>query len=239
MAQLTGVDSMLVSFLLGIAVGALLLMWRNKFSQRNSRRIPRQWPIKVRPFVNNREKRVWAWLAKVMFDHQILVKLPVTRFTSPTNQGQAGHWYQLLNGVYCTFTICTMDGKVIGCVDVPGPRGISLSNQTLKHTLLMQCGLHYWVVDPAHLPHLTVIRKAFLGEEALPGSGSSAIEHQFNHVREHLQAAVSRQRGNKSAKFAQLDAELTSNPEVPESRLSSGWEQNSFVTPLDSRAGDL
>ena len=134
---------MLVSFLSGLVVGALLLMWRTKFSLRSGRRIPRQWPIKVRPFVNNREKRVWAWLAKVMFDHQILVKLPVTRFTSPTHQGEADHWYKLLNGVYCTFTICTMDGRAIGCVDVPGPRGISLSNQTLKHTLLMQCGLHY------------------------------------------------------------------------------------------------
>lgn len=229
---------MLVSFLSGLVVGALLLMWRTKFSLRSGRRIPRQWPIKVRPFVNNREKRVWAWLAKVMFDHQILVKLPVTRFTSPTHQGEADHWYKLLNGVYCTFTICTMDGRAIGCVDVPGPRGISLSNQTLKHTLLMQCGLHYWVVDPTHLPHLTVIRKAFLGEEAAPNSGQG-IEHQFNHVREHLQAAVSRQRVNKSAKFAQLDAELARSPELPESRLSSGWEQNSFVTPLDSRAGDL
>ena len=232
-------DTMLVSFVLGLIVGAALLAWRNRFVLRSSRRIPRQWPLKARPFVNNREKRVWAWLAQVMFDHQILVKLPVTRFTSPTDQNKASHWYKLLNGVYCTFTVCNMEGKVIGCVDVPGPKGISLSNQTLKHTLLMQCGVHYWVVDPSHLPHLTVIRKAFLGEDALPAHPSDAIAHQFNHVKEHLQAAVSRQRVSKNMKFAQLDAELAAHPEYPESRLSSGWEQNSFVTPLDSRKADL
>lgn len=230
---------MVISFLLGLFVGAALLYWRNKLAIRQTRRIPKQWPLKLRPFVNNREKRVWVWLAKVMFDHQILVKLPVTRFTSPANQEEASHWYKLLNGVYCSFTICNMEGKVLGCVDVPGPKGISLSNQTLKHTLLMQCGLHYWVVDPANLPHLTVIRTAFLGEEAVKNGQRNHLDHQFNHVREHLQAAVLRQRENKNSNFARLDAELANTAEFPESRLTSGWEQNSFVTPLDSRTGGL
>ena len=230
---------MVISFLLGLVLGAALLYWRNKLAVRHTRRIPKQWPLKLRPFVNNREKRVWVWLAKVMFDHQILVKLPVTRFTSPVEQAEARHWYTLLNGVYCTFTICNMEGKVLGCVDVLGPKGISLSNQTLKHTLLMQCGLHYWVLDPANLPHLTVIRTAFLGEEAVKSEQRDHLEHQFNHVREHLQAAVLRQRENKISTFARLDAEIASSSEFPESRLASGWEQNSFVTPLDSRTGGL
>lgn len=230
---------MVLSFLLGLVVGGLLLHWRNRATLHKARRIPRQWPLKLRPFVNNREKRVWVWLAKVMFDHQILVKLPVTRFTSPANQEEASHWYKLLNGVYCTFTICNMDGKVLGCVDVPGPKGISLSNQTLKHTLLMQCGLHYWVVDPASLPHLTVIRTAFLGEDAVRSQQRGHLDHQFNHVRDHLQAAVSRQRESKNSNFSRLDAELANTAEVMESRLPSGWEQNSFVTPLDSRTASL
>lgn len=230
---------MVLSFLLGLLVGAALLFWRNKAQAHQARRIPRQWPLKLRPFVNNREKRVWLWLAKVMFDHQILVKLPVTRFTIPANPEEASHWYKLLNGVYCTFTVCNMDGKVLGCVDVPGPKGISLSNQTLKHTLLMQCGLHYWVVDPANLPHLTVIRTAFLGEEAVKREQKSRLENQFNHVREHLQAAVSRQRESKNSNFARLDAEIANSTDFPESRLASGWEQNSFVSPLDSRNGNL
>ena len=73
---------MVISFLLGLLVGVTLLYWRNKLAGRQTRRIPKQWPLKLRPLVSNREKRVWVWLAKIMFDHQILVKLPVTRFTS-------------------------------------------------------------------------------------------------------------------------------------------------------------
>lgn len=230
---------MVISFLLGLLVGVTLLYWRNKLAGRQTRRIPKQWPLKLRPLVSNREKRVWVWLAKIMFDHQILVKLPVTRFTSPVNPEEASHWYKLLNGVYCTFTICDMEGKVLGCIDVPGPKGISLSNQTLKHTLLMQCGLHYWVVDPANLPHLTVIRTAFLGEESVKSAQHGHLNQQFNHVRDHLQAAVSRLREGKNSNFARLDAEITNAAEFSESRISSGWEQNSFVTPLDSRTDGL
>ena len=73
-----------------------------------------------------------------------------------------------------------------------------MSNQTLKHSLLSQCGLSYWVIDPLNLPHLTVIRSAFLGEDAQKGNERDMLESRFNDVKEHLQAAVSRQRTNKS-----------------------------------------
>lgn len=229
---------MFISFLIGAVLGASLLYWRMKVIQREGRRIPKQWPLKRRPLVNSNERRVWIWLAKVMFDHQVLVKLPVTRFTAPADLQTAGHWYKLLNGVYCTFTVCGMDGKVIGCVDVAGRKGLSMSNQTLKHALLSQCGVHYWIVDPDNLPHLTQIRTAFLGERALKSSENQHLNSRFQDVAGNLQAAVSRQRSNKSS-FAQLPSDMGATSDYPESRPGSGWEQDSFVTPLDSRKADL
>ncbi len=234
---------MMLSFVTGVAIGAVvgagLLYGRNAFSVRKARRIPRQWPLKARPLVNSSERRVWIWLAKIMFDQHILIKLPVTRFTTPLDKEEARHWYKLLNGVYCTFTVCSMDGRVIGCVDVQNTHGLTLNNQTLKHTLLAQCGVHYWVVDPGNLPHLTQIRTAFLGENAVRGSDRDHLEMRFKDVAENLQAAVSRQRDSKSSNFAKLDAEFAKPSGFPESRLASGWEQNSFITPLDSRSADL
>ncbi len=231
---------MFISFLIGAVLGASLLYWRNKVIQRESRRIPKAWPLKLRPLVNSNERRVWIWLAKVMFDQQVLVKLPVTRFTTPADLQEADHWYKLLNGVYCTFTICGMDGNVIGCVDVSGRRGLSMSNQTLKHGLLSQCGVHYWIVDPDNLPHLTQIRTAFLGERALrKAENQNHLDSRFRDVAGNLQAAVSRQRSSKSSSFAKLDSDIGNNSEYPESRLNSDWGQNSFVTPLDSRRAAL
>jgi hypothetical protein len=230
---------MIVSFLTGIGLGAALLYWYNWSRQHKRRRIPKEWPLRIRPLVNHREKQVWLWLAKVMFDQQILVKLPVTRFTIPAAQDDAAHWYQLLNGVYCTFTVCSTDGQVIGCIDVPGPKGLSMSNQTLKHTLLTQCGIHYWVVDPDNLPHLIRIRTAFLGEHAARGGVNSQLESQFKDVSENLHATVDRKRAKKSSAVAQLDSTLSNTSDYSESQLAPGWEQNSFITPLDSRSGEL
>ncbi len=228
-----------LAFVIGLAVGAAALYWRTKQIEKQKRRIPSTWPLKVRPLVNSSERRVWLWLAKVMFDQQILVKIPVTRFTSPANSDDAENWYQLLNGVYCTFTLCGLDGKVIGCVDVPGRKGLSMSNQTLKHGLLTHCGLQYWVVDPDNLPHLTQIRTAFLGEQVVKSEQRMHMASRVKDVAEHLQAVVSRQREGKSSNFARLEAELADNTVMDGSQLPEGWEQNSFVTPLDSRSAAL
>jgi len=126
-----------------LIVGIAAAYWRNRYLQRQRRRIPSVWPLKVRPMVNSRERKVWLWLTKVMFDQQVLVKLPVTRFTVPSQQTEATHWYKLLNGVYCTFTVCGLDGKVIGCVDVPGSGGLSLGKPDPQAHLAgaMQCAL--------------------------------------------------------------------------------------------------
>lgn len=230
-----------VGALVGLAIGAGLVFWWQKLVQRTQRRIPREWPLRLRPLVNSQERQVWIWLTKVMFDQQILIKLPVTRFTMPAQQTEAPHWYKILNGLYCTFTVCDTQGRVIGCVDVPGPQGLSMSNQTLKHGLLAQCGVRYWVVDPDNLPHLAQIRTAFLGEHAVKGVGRDDLEMRFRNQRENLQAAVTRQRqaGEKSSGFARLDAAMDPHHETPESRLPSGWDQNSFISPLDSRSGEL
>lgn len=226
-------------FLAGLVLGATLLYWRNQLHARELRRIPKVWPLKARTLVNSGEKRVWVWLVKVMFDHQVLVKLPVTRFTTPSNQQEAAHWYKLLNGVYCTFTVCDIDGHVIGCIDVLGPKGLSMGNQSLKHTLLSQCGICYFVVDPANLPQLTQIRTAFLGEQSISGTPPSQLEERIKNVSENLHAVVTRQRHSKNNQYERQHAGLENRHDVSDSHLASGWEQNSFLTPLDSRSAPL
>ena len=57
---------------------------------------------------NSQERKVWRWLVRVFFDHHVMVKIPVTRFTMPRAKENSEHWYQMLSGVYCTFTVCGM-----------------------------------------------------------------------------------------------------------------------------------
>lgn len=227
-----------LSLLFGMVLGVIFHAWRQHHIQQAKRRIPRQWPIAVRSIVNSRERQVWHWMVRVFHDHDVMVKMPITRFTLPLHPTQGKHWFELLSGVYCTFTVCTPGGDVLGCVDMLGPKGLSLSNQTLKHTLFTQCGIRYWVVDHHHLPSEVDIRDAFLGDEALQPFQREQDSH-FTQTKTNLHAVVSRQRLNKSSNVNGLDDASQQDPVSSQGPLASGWQDNSFMAPLDSREARL
>lgn len=218
--------------------GIAAYLWRQRTKASRRPQIPKVWPLLPRLLVNSKERKIWVWLTKVMYDQEIMIKLPVTRFTIPAKRDEAEHWYTLLNRVYCTFTICGHDGRVIGCVDVPGSGGLSLSNQTLKYGLLSQCGIPYWVVEPDNLPHMNQIRTAFLGDGAGRVNRQEHLDSRLKDVAGNLHAAVSRQRTGKVTTAHDAHA-FEPHARRAEGPLSEGWEQNSFMAPLDSRGADL
>jgi hypothetical protein len=171
---------MTFTLLLGMALGAALLFLRDEIAGRAHRRVPKTWPLTVRTVVSSSEKRVWIWLTGAMYDHQILLKLPIARMTAPSSDAEAQHWYKKLNGIYCTFAICNQRGTVVGCVDVGGARGQSIRNQAVKKALLSQCGIAYWVIDPDNRPSLAQFRTAMLGEQAIEATGFNETEQLFH-----------------------------------------------------------
>lgn len=225
-----------------IVLGALAQRaWANHRA-REQRRIPKHWPLSTRQLVNSEEMRVWHWLARAFYDHHIMIKLPVTRFTLPRDSEQSMHWYRLLGGVYCTFTICKTDGRVIGCLDVPGRNALPRSTRMLKHSLLTQCGLPYWVVRSGSLPTVAEIRAEFLGETP---TAQSMREHEAEEraiiaAQANLRSAINRQRSSRASDFSPLSNWPASTPgDSRVSDLHSHWQDNSFLAPLDSRKGDL
>ena len=235
-------------WLLAALVPALLLAgagahraWANHKS-RKQRRIPKHWPLSTRALVNSEEARVWHWLARAFYDHHVMIKLPVTRFTLPRDREQGMHWYRLLGSVYCTFTICKTDGRVVGCLDVPGKNALPRSTRMLKHSLLTQCGLPYWVVRSSNLPTVAEIRAEFLGESPTTQSmrEREAEERAIIAAQASLRSAISRQRNIRHSDFSPLSnwpSSTTGDSRV--SDLHSQWQDNSFLVPLDSRKGEL
>ena len=231
---------MAVSFIAGFLlclIAVALYAWRERSKPPPRIHVPKHWPLYSRTLVSSKELKVWTWLEKVMFDHHVMVKIPVTRFTIPAKQEEAQYWYNMLNRVYCTFTVCNADGRIMGCVDVPGPMGLTMSNQTLKYGLLAQCDIPYWVVELDNLPHSSQIRTAFLGKLAANRDPRDYMDSELKHVASHLQAAVSRQRSSKNTATNGFGGEKL--PERSDGPMTEGWEQNSFMTPLDSRAAKL
>jgi len=235
-------------WLLVVLVPALFVLgavlhhnWTSRKAQAR-RRIPKHWPLTGRPITNSEEARVWHWLARAFYDHHVMIKIPVTRFTLPREREEGMEWYRLLGGVYCTFTICKADGRVVGCIDVPGTNALPRSTRLLKHSLLTQCGLPYWVVRSSNLPTVTEIRSEFLGETptAQTMREREMEERALIAAQTNLRSALTKQRGNRHSDFSPLSTwpnSTTGDSRVSE--LGSQWQDNSFLIPLDSRKGDL
>jgi hypothetical protein len=150
----------------GLTVGVLLTIWQMRRVTRVGLQIPSKWPLVSRALVTDAEAEVWHWLRSAFHDHLVMIKTPVLRFTIPMEgeRHKSREWLDMLNGVYTTFTVCTMDGTVVGCVDVPGKRGLPQSNREIKEALLSDCNISYTVVRSSSLPKVEAMRAAFLGE---------------------------------------------------------------------------
>lgn len=257
--------------LLGIAVGVLagilLHAWWLRRQSEVKLLAPATWPLRARGVVTTQEHNVWKWLRSAFPDHIVMAKVPVLRFTIPIERdegtGAGQQWLELLNGVYTTFTVCTTEGKVVGCVDVHGKRGLSKSSRDLKDSLLSDCGIPYTVVLTTRLPPADAMRAAFLGE--IPGSqGQEDQDHQetrVDHSSFHEELDSFTRQRVKTAKEAALKelnkdsyqgAQPGKNSDVGFNADGSGtirspddadrfavqWD-DSFIQPLDTRPAKL
>jgi Protein of unknown function (DUF2726) len=236
-----------ISMLIGALLGALIYSGLLRRAARERRRIPKRWPLSARLVASSEERKVWRWLAGAFYDHSVMIKMPVTRFTLPRTKEHGAHWYEILSSVYCTFTVVGVDGRVVGCVDVPNVRRIARRNQILKETLLNQCGIAYLVIESVRLPSLQDIRSEFLGEMASMTREPERDEAAIRAASTSLRASLMHQRLTRTSDMAPLTAGSSKNPRgrdsgghsVMPSQFPSNWSENSFIMPLDSRKAEL
>ena len=224
-------------------LGAAGSVWWQRRAALARRQVPRQSRIVTRALVNSRERQVWAWLLKLFEQHQVMVKMPVTRFTIPMDDADKAQWFSLLSDVYCTFTLVTPEGKVIGCLDVPPPTGLPQSNLLIKRKLFARCALPYWIVAEGKLPNSKDIYRAFVSDADIarlrtPVQPETGAPSELEKARTDLQATVLRQRRNKGLGAGGGDRV---DPDTPflDSVLEPDWAPDSFNAPLDSRQADL
>ncbi len=143
---------------------------------RKKRKLPEQWHLQARLLLSSTELEVWHWLQRAFFEYDVLVKIPLIRFMAPRSAVEGKRSHELIKDLYCSFTICAVDGTVIGCVDVPGPNGLKSSIRALKQTLFAECGLAYAVVRAGNLPSLEAMRSAFLAEVDLSDDEPAPVQ---------------------------------------------------------------
>jgi Protein of unknown function (DUF2726) len=161
------VSALIVTASLSAFLGAASYRYWALRTAKEKKRIPVKWQLRARPLFTDVERTVWRWLRQVFFDQQLLLKIPVIRFLSPQSAAQGHHSHELLKGIYCSFTVCKPDGSVIGCIDVPGAKGLKASHRDMKQKLFAECGIAYTVLSASNLPTLEGLRASFLGALAL------------------------------------------------------------------------
>lgn len=245
--------SLAAGLLCGAALGAgLLLLWQQR-GAKQALNLPHKWPLRSRGMLTTEEAQAFEWLRGIFPDHLVMCKLPVLRFTVPIKKEQksmARRWQELLHGVYCTFTVCTEDGTVIGCVDVHGRRGLSTTSRELKERLLEDCAVTYITVRPGSLPNAGVVRAAFLGETKEKSAENLATRGGDTNFNVEL---VTFSDEKRQAAIKQLNKKFTPMAEETEIYNPDGTGafaalrpgrgkpvfEDSFVAPADSRPGRL
>lgn len=196
-------DSLLLIVLVVVAalVGAGLahvLMRRQR-----SKALPREWHLTLRPVFTAQERRMFAQLVEAFPQHAVLVKLPLTRFTQPSEPARVKYWHDLIASLHVTFAICTPAGRVIAAIDIEGPRGGSRRASAIKAGVLRACRVRYLCFMVDDLPSLDEVQRMVLqdaGTGPLPGGGGPVTgPSQLDEARSTLATTVKRRREQRDA----------------------------------------
>jgi hypothetical protein len=170
--------------------------------------LPTEWSLTARPVFSTDERRVYRQLREALPHHIVLSKLPLVRFSQPTDPQEVRFWYELLGSIHVTFAICSANGRVLAAIDLDTDRGNSRRVLQIKQSVLGACRVRYLRCPVDHLPSIPELQLL------VPQSAAAA-------------------RGPQPAPVAQAPRSGSSrrNKQRPALWQDSGFFQDSFFSP--------
>jgi hypothetical protein len=155
---------------------ALLILWWVRSRVAKPPPLPTEWTLTARPVFSTDERRVYRQLREALPHHIVLSKLPLVRFSQPTDPEQVRFWYELLGAIHVTFAICSANGRVLAAIDLDTDRGNSRRVLQIKKSVLAACRVRYLRCPVDHLPSVPELQllvpqstAAARGPRAAPG----------------------------------------------------------------------
>jgi len=144
-----------LSLVLLLTAGGL---WLARNRRPKSKPLPTEWTLTARPVFSSDERRVYRHLREALPHHIVLSKLPLVRFSQPTDPNEVRFWYQLLGSLNVTFAICSANGRVLAAIDLDNDRGDSRRATQIKQSVLAACRVRYVRCPVDHLPSIAELQ---------------------------------------------------------------------------------
>jgi len=132
----------------------------------------------------------------------VLSKLPLVRFSQPTNPDEVRYWYDLLGAINVTFAVCSANGRVLAAIDLDTDRGNSRRILQIKQSVLGACRIRYLRCPVDNLPTAAELQLLVPSSTAATARGPQpgiVPPRDLDDARDSLASTVATRRAQRSA----------------------------------------
>ena len=190
-----------VGALLLLSVAVLVGIWFVRRPKRPAP-LPTEWALSPRPVFSADERRVYKLLREALPHHIVLSKLPLVRFSQPSDPAQVRFWYDLLGATNVTFAVCSANGRVLAAIDLDTDRGNSRRILQIKQSVLGACRIRYLRCPVDNLPtaaELQLLVPSSTAATARAPQPGGAPRRELHEARDTLASTVANRRAQRSA----------------------------------------
>jgi len=183
------------------AVVAFVAIWLLR-RPRRQQPLPTEWSLSARPVFSTDERRVYKLLREALPHHIVLSKLPLVRFSQPTNPDEVRYWYDLLGAINVTFAVCSANGRVLAAIDLDTDRGNSRRILQIKQSVLGACRIRYLRCPVDNLPTAAELQLLVPSSTAATARGPQpgiVPPRDLDDARDSLANTVASRRAQRSA----------------------------------------
>ena len=166
------------------------------------RRCPTEWSLSARPVFSTDERRVYKLLREALPHHIVLSKLPLVRFSQPSDPSEVRFWYDLLGAINVTFAVCSANGRVLAAIDLDTDRGNSRRILQIKQSVLGACRIRYLRCPVDNLPTAAELQLLVPSSTAATARGPQpgiVPPRDIDEARDSLASTVATRRAQRSA----------------------------------------
>ena len=185
--------------------------------------LPTEWSLSARPVFSTDERRVYKLLREALPHHIVLSKLPLVRFSQPSDPSEVRFWYDLLGAINITFAVCSANGRVLAAIDLDTDRGNSRRILQIKQSVLGACRIRYLRCPVDNLPTAAELQLLVPSSTAATARGPQpgiVPPRDLDEARDSLASTVATRRAQRSALW-QDSSVFQDSFFAPDSRLDS------------------